>query len=80
MNCPCVDRCQHGGKFKDPKAKAFLSAFQASFQALFAHDEEASNDGDDADNKDTTGADDFDVDDEDNDLRGFLTMVGSLKD
>ena len=63
--------------FKDPKAKA---AFQASFQTLFAHDEEVSNDGNDDDNKGTTGADDFDVKNEDTDLHGFLTMVGSLKD
>ena len=66
--------------FKDPKAKAFLSAFQASFQALFAQDKEVSNDGDDDNDKGTTGADEFDVDDGDTDLHGFLTMVGSLKD
>ena len=33
--------------FKDPKANAFLSAFPASFQALFAHDKEDGDNGND---------------------------------
>jgi hypothetical protein len=64
---------------KDPKAKAFLSAFQALFQALFAN-EETSNDNNDEEDKDSPRLDNCDVNDDDNDLHGFLSMVGSLKD
>jgi hypothetical protein len=64
---------------KDPKAKAFLSAFQASFQALFAN-EEASNDNNDEEDKDSPRLDNCDVNDDNKDLHGFFSMVGSLKD
>ena len=56
-----------------------MSAFQASFQALFANDGASNNKNADED-KDTNGAEDCDADDDDNDLHGFLTMVGSLKE
>ncbi len=62
---------------KDPKVKAFLSAFQAWFQALFAH-EEASNKDNDEEDKDSPRSDDFDVNYDNNNLHGFLSMVGSL--
>jgi hypothetical protein len=64
---------------KHPKAKAFLSAFQALFQALFAN-EEVSNDDNDEEDKDSPRLDICNVNDDDNDLHGFLSMVGSLKD
>jgi hypothetical protein len=64
---------------KDPKAKAFLSAFQALFQALFANEEASDNDNDEED-KDSPILDNCNVDDDDNNLHGFLSMVGSLKD
>ncbi len=64
---------------KDPIAKAFLSAFQALFQALFAN-QEASNDNNDEEDKDFPRLDKCNVNDDDNDLHGFLSMVGSLKD
>ena len=65
--------------FKDPKAKAFLSAFQASSHPLFAN-EEVSDDNNDEENKDNTSEDDCDVYDDVNDLYGFLIMVGSSKE
>jgi hypothetical protein len=65
--------------FKDPKAKAFLSAFQALIQALFAN-EEASNDDNDEEDKDSLRTDNCDVNDDNNDLHGFLSMVRALKD
>jgi hypothetical protein len=64
---------------KDPKAKAFLSAFQALFQALFAN-EEASNDDNEEEDKDSPRLNNCNVIDDDNNLHGFLCMVGSLKD
>jgi hypothetical protein len=74
------NRMQPPQNLKDPKAKAFLSAFQASFQALFAN-EEASEDNNDEEDKDSPTLDDCDVDDDDNDdLHGFISMVGSLED
>jgi hypothetical protein len=63
----------------DPKAKAFLSAFQALFQALFAS-EEASNNNNDKEDKDSPRLVDCDVNEDNNNLHGFLSMVGSLKD
>ena len=60
--------------FKDLKADAFLSAFQASFQALFAQDKEDSNNDNDEDDKGTTSADDCNVNDDHNNLCGFLTI------
>jgi hypothetical protein len=59
--------------------KAFLSAFQASFQALFAN-EEASSDNNDEEDKDSLRLDDWDVNYDNNNLHGFPSMVGSLKD
>jgi hypothetical protein len=54
---------------KDPKAKAFFSAFQA----LFTTDEGADDDNDPlAEANDAA----HDQDTEDNDLHGFLSMVG----
>jgi hypothetical protein len=73
------NRNQPPQNLKDPKAKAFLSAFQALFQALFAN-EEASNDDNDEEDKDSPRLDDCNVNDDNNDLHGFLSMVGSLKD
>ncbi len=73
------NRKQPPQNLKDPKAKAFLSAFLALFQALFAN-EEASNDNNDEEDKDSPRSDDCDVNDDDNNLHGFLSMVGSLKD
>jgi hypothetical protein len=64
---------------KDPKAKAFLSAFQASFQALFAN-EEARDDDNYEEDKDSPSLDDSNVNNDDNNLHGFLSLVGSLKD
>jgi hypothetical protein len=64
---------------KDPKAKPSLSAFQALLQALFAN-EEASNDNNDEEDKDSPRSDDCDVNDDNNNLHGFLSMVRSLKD
>ena len=72
-------RKQPPQNFKDPKAKAFLSAFQASSHALFAN-EEVSDDNNDEENKDNTSEDDCDVYDDVNDLYGFLIMVGSSKE
>jgi hypothetical protein len=70
------NRKQPPQNLKDLKAKAFLSAFQASFQALFAN-EEASNEDNDEEDKDSSRLDDCNVNDDDNDLHGFLSMVGS---
>jgi hypothetical protein len=64
---------------KDPKAKAFLPAFQALFQAFFANEEASNNDNDEED-KDSPRLDDCDANDDDNNLHGFLSMVGSSKD
>jgi hypothetical protein len=74
--CNCKQPPRH---VKDPKAKAFLSAFQALFQALFAN-EKASNDENDEEDKDSLRLDDCNVNDDSNNLHGFLCMVGSLKD
>ncbi len=59
---------------KDPKAKAFLSAFQA----LFADNEVNEDDGN-AKNHDVKDDDEPD-EDANNDLHNFLSMVGSLKE
>jgi hypothetical protein len=64
---------------KDPKAKAFLSAFQILFQALFTN-EEASNDENDEEDKDSLSTDECNVNDDDKDLHGFLSMAGFLND
>ncbi len=72
------NRKQPHQNLKDPKAMAFLSAFQALFQALFAN-EEASDDNNYEENKDSPRSNDC-VHDDDNDLHGFLSMVRSLKD
>jgi hypothetical protein len=52
--------------FKDPKAKAFLSAFQALFQALFANEEAGDNNNDEED-KNSPSTDDCNVNNDDND-------------
>jgi hypothetical protein len=57
--------------FKDPKAKTFLSAFQALFQALLANEKASNKDNDE---------DDCNVNNDDNNLHGFLSLLGSLKD
>jgi hypothetical protein len=64
---------------KDPKAKAFLSAFQALFQALFANEEARDKDNEEED-KESPRSVNCIVNDDNNDLHGFLSMVGSLKD
>ncbi len=64
---------------KDPKVKALLSAFQALFQAFFAS-EEASNNNNDEEEKDSSRLDNCNVNDDDNNLHGFLSMVRSSKD
>jgi hypothetical protein len=68
-NCSTPLRCNNF--FKDPKAKAFLSAFQA----FFAHDKvnEEDNNKKNHDIKD----DDKPDDDTNNDLHNFLLMVSS---
>ena len=72
--CPpgCAEpRCDF---MKEPKAKAFLSAFQA----LFTNDE---NDNEEADESNYKQDGDADNDEEvDDDVRAFLSLVGSLKD
>jgi hypothetical protein len=73
------NRKQPPQHFKDPEAKAFLSAFQALFQALFAN-EEASNNNNYEEDKDSPRSDNCDVYDENNNLHGFVPMVRSLKD
>ena len=59
---------------KDPKAKAFLSAFQALFADKELNEEDNNNKNHDV--KD----DDKSDDDTNNDLHNFLLMVGSLKE
>jgi hypothetical protein len=54
-----------------------LSASQALFQAIFAN-EEASKDDNDGEDKDSPRLVDCKVDDDNNNLNGFLSMVGSL--
>ncbi len=67
--CPAQQR----DFMKDPKAKAFFSAFQA----LFTTDECAGNNNDAlAEANDAA----HDQDAEDDDLRRFLSMVGHLKE
>ncbi len=59
---------------KEPKAKAFLLAFQA----LFTNDENDNEEEDENNDKQDGDADnDQEVDD---DVRAFLSLVGSLKD
>ncbi len=59
---------------KDPKAKVFLSAFQALFADNEVNEEDNNNKNHDV--KD----DDEPNDDTNNDLHNFLLMVGSLKE
>jgi hypothetical protein len=62
---------------KNPKAKAFLSAFKS-----FMNDSDNSDEDND-DNKEETAVDgdeDKVEEEDDKDLRGFLSMIGSLKD
>jgi hypothetical protein len=59
---------------KEPKAKAFLSAFQA----LFTNDENNNEEEDESnDIQDGDADNNQEVDD---DVRAFLSLVGSLKD
>ncbi len=59
---------------KEPKAKAFLSAFQS----LFTNDENDNEEEDECNYKQDGDADNNqEVDD---DVRAFLSLVGSLKD
>jgi hypothetical protein len=70
----CSTPLSHNNFLKDPKAKAFLSAFQA----LFADDEVNE---DDNNNKNHDIKDDDEPNDNTNDdLQNFLSMVGSLKE
>ncbi len=72
-SCPPGRPTQQHNFMKDPKAKAFFSAFQA----LFTTDEGADN-GNDALAKANNAA--YNQDTGDNDLHGFLSMVGYLKE
>ncbi len=59
---------------KEPKAKAYLSAFQA----LFTNDE---NDNEEEDESNENQDGDADNDQEtDDDVRAFLSLAGSLKE
>jgi hypothetical protein len=61
---------------KDPKARAFLSAFQS-----FMCESDDSDDGDVNNEDNAVEDDDENVQEEDaEDLHGFLSMIGSLKD
>ena len=61
---------------KDPKARAFLSAFQS-----FMCESDDSDDGDVNNEDNAVKDDDENVQEEDaEDLHGFLSMIGSLKD
>ncbi len=71
--CPPGCPTQQRDFMKDPKAKAFFSAFQA----LFTTDEGA-DDNNDTLAKANNAAHNQDA--EDNDLHGFLSMVGYLKE
>jgi hypothetical protein len=71
-NCSTPLRCNNF--LKNPKAKAFLSPFQA----LFA-DDEVNEDDDNNKNHDIKDDDEPD-DNTNNDLHNFLSMVGSLKE
>jgi hypothetical protein len=62
--------------FKDPKAKAVLAAFNASFKALMAGEDSDGNDEKEGNEKDVCNINDH----EDNNLHGFLSMVGSKKE
>jgi hypothetical protein len=70
---PPGHHAQQGDFMKDPKTKAFFSAFQA----LFTTDEGAGNNND-ALAKANNAVHDRDAGD--NDLHGFLSMVGYLKE
>ena len=72
-SCPLGHPAQQRDFMKDPEAKAFFSAFQA----LFTTDEGA-DDNNDALTKANDAANDQGA--EDNDLHGFLSMVGYLKE
>ncbi len=71
--CPPGHPTQQRDFMKDPKAKAFFSAFQALFTT-----DEGVDDNNDALVKTNDAAHDQDA--EDNDLHGFLSMVGYLKE
>ncbi len=68
----------HYNFMKNPKAKAFLSAFKS-----FMNDRNNSDEDNDGNKEESAVDDDGDKvhkDDDDEDLRGFLSMIGSLKD
>ena len=61
---------------KDPKAKAFLSAFKS-----LMYETDDSDDGEEEHKEDDAVEDNEENDHEDDeDLHGFLSMIGSLKD
>lgn len=62
---------------KDPKAKAFLSAFKS----MMFDSDESGDEGDNTEsNQDVNDESESVHDDDDDDLQGFLSMIGSLKD
>jgi hypothetical protein len=66
-------------KMKDPKVKAFLSAFQA----LFTNEDDDDNKGNNGKfhcNNVNDKEDDGNDHNYDDDLHGFLSMIGSLKE
>jgi hypothetical protein len=71
-NCSTPLRCNNF--LKDPKAKAFLTAFQALFADNKVNEEDNNNK-----NHDIKG-DDKPNDNTNNDLHNFLLMVGYLKE
>mgnify|MGYP000857990977 CR=1 FL=1 len=62
---------------KDPKAKAFLSAFKS----MMFDSDDSGDEGDNTEsNQDANDELESVHDDDDDDLQGFLSMIGSLKD
>ena len=64
---------------KDPKARAFLSAFKSMMFDSDDSGDEGGNNDKEATQEDHNDAEDA-HDDDDDDLQGFLSMIGSLKD
>jgi len=62
---------------KDPKAKAFLSAFKSM---MFDSDDSGDEGDDKESNQDDNDESGSVHDDDEDDLQGFLSMIGSLKD
>jgi hypothetical protein len=63
-------------KMKDPKVKAFLSAFQALFTNEDYDDNKEDNGGNNVNDKEEDGNDD----NNDDDLHGILLMIGLLEE